>query len=92
MAGDDLCWGRREHVDAGGVRVHVEAAGPETARPVLACLHGFASGTFTWAGLAAELVGDHRPAAAMRTRTGSAPSSRGPVSWWTASPGPSPWC
>lgn len=60
MAGDDLCWGRREHVDAGGVRVHVEAAGPETARPVLACLHGFASGTFTWAGLAAELVGDHR--------------------------------
>lgn len=55
----DLGWGRPERVDVGGVGIHVETAGPDGACPMLALLHGFASGTFTWAGVAAHL-GDHR--------------------------------
>ena len=55
----DLRWGRPERVDVGGVGIHVESAGPEGARPPLALLHGFGSGTFTWAGVAAHLT-DHR--------------------------------
>lgn len=55
----DLRWGRRELVDVGGVRIHVETAGPESG-PTLVCLHGFASGTFTWAGIAEALAGEVR--------------------------------
>lgn len=55
----DLRWGRRERVDVDGVGIHVESAGPEGGAPPLALLHGFASGTFTWAGVAAHLA-DHR--------------------------------
>lgn len=55
----DLRWGRRELVDVDGVRIHVETAGPETG-PTLVCLHGFASGTFTWAGVAEALAGELR--------------------------------
>ena len=59
MAPVDLQWGERDHVDVGGVRIHVEAAGPAGA-PTIACLHGFSSGTFTWAGVAPELAGGMR--------------------------------
>lgn len=55
----DLRWGEREHIDVGGVGIHVETAGPVGA-PAVACLHGFASGTFTWAGVAPELASDLR--------------------------------
>lgn len=54
MATFDPRWGAREQVDVDGVSIHVESDGPVDA-PTLVCLHGFASGTFTWAGLAAEL-------------------------------------
>lgn len=60
MAGADLRWGRAERLDVAGVRVHVESVGPDDARPALACLHGFASGTFTWAGVAPLLADRHR--------------------------------
>lgn len=59
MEAVDLRWGEREHVDVDGVGIHVEAAGPADA-PTVACLHGFSSGTFTWAGVAPELRGDLR--------------------------------
>jgi pimeloyl-ACP methyl ester carboxylesterase len=54
MVAVELVWGNREHVVVDGVRIHVETAGPVDG-PTIACLHGFASGTFTWAGVAAEL-------------------------------------
>ncbi len=51
----ELAWGS-SHIDRiDGVDVHVEHAGPVSSapgRPVIAALHGFASGTFTWAGVA----------------------------------------
>lgn len=50
----DLRWGDRERWVVDGVGIHVERAGPSTAT-TLVCLHGFASGTFTFTGLAAEL-------------------------------------
>ena len=50
-----LRWGRRTVEDVDGVAVHVEVAGTEGA-PVLGLLHGFSSGTFTWAGLAPLLA------------------------------------
>lgn len=50
----DLRWGSSERLTVDGVGIHVERAGPMAA-PALVCLHGFASGTFTFAGLAAEL-------------------------------------
>lgn len=55
----DLVWGNRGHVTVGGVGIHVETAGPERG-PTLACLHGFASGTFTWAGIAPHLADSRR--------------------------------
>lgn len=51
MAPVELAWGDRQHHRVDGVDIHVELAGPEDAATV-ACLHGFASGTFTWAGIA----------------------------------------
>lgn len=57
MGSTDLRWGRRELVDVDGVRIHVESTGP-TGGPALVCLHGFASGTFTWAGVAPALAGE----------------------------------
>lgn len=54
MGAVELGWGDCERVDVGGVGIHVESTGPAGA-PVLACLHGFASGTFTWAGIAPTL-------------------------------------
>lgn len=51
----DLVWGTRDDLDVDGVRVHVEQRSPpgeEGGAPVIAGLHGFASGTFTWAGVA----------------------------------------
>jgi pimeloyl-ACP methyl ester carboxylesterase len=54
-----LVWGHRELVDVDGVRIHVETAGPADA-PALVLLHGFASGTFSWAGVAPLLAEDHR--------------------------------
>ncbi len=47
----DLRWGRTERIEVDGVSIHVEAAGPSDAT-TLVLLHGFASGTFTWAGIA----------------------------------------
>ena len=57
--GVTLRWGERHLVDVGGVPIHVETAGPADA-PVVGLLHGFSSGTFTWAGVAPALVGSHR--------------------------------
>lgn len=51
----ELRWGERESIDAGGVAIHTERVAPrgdDGATPVIAALHGFASGTFTWAGVA----------------------------------------
>lgn len=59
MGTTDLRWGRRELLDVGDVGIHVETSGPPDG-PTLACLHGFASGTFTWAGIAEALAGDVR--------------------------------
>ncbi len=59
MSTTDLRWGRRELVDVDGMQVHVETAGPD-AGPTLVCLHGFASGTFTWAGVAEALLPELR--------------------------------
>ncbi len=55
----ELVWGARDFVDVGGTSVHVEVAGPVDG-PVLVGLHGFASGTFTWAGIAPLLTDRHR--------------------------------
>lgn len=55
MHGSQLRWGTRRYVDVDGLAVHVETAGPPDG-PVLACLHGFGSGTFTWAGVAPLLA------------------------------------
>lgn len=57
----DLRWGDRRHVAVGGVSIHVETTGaaPADGAPTLVCLHGFASGTATWAGVVAELPGVH---------------------------------
>lgn len=55
----NLRWGARTHVAADGVSIHVETAGRVDA-PVVVGLHGFTSGTFTWAGLAPLLVDEHR--------------------------------
>ena len=55
----DLCWGERAVIDAAGVSIHVERAGAaadDGTGPVIAGLHGFASGTFTWAGVAPRLT------------------------------------
>lgn len=46
----DLIWGERDTVDVDGLGIHVESAG--SGAPVIAALHGFASGTYTWAGVA----------------------------------------
>ena len=54
-----LRWGERQVVDVDGVPIHVETAGPADA-PVVGLLHGFSSGTFTWAGVAPALAGSHR--------------------------------
>ncbi len=51
----DLIWGERDTVDVDGLAIHVESTdlvGPGVGAPVIAALHGFASGTFTWAGVA----------------------------------------
>ncbi len=49
----DLHWGDRTVVDVDGLGVHVETAGTAAGgAPTLVGLHGFASGTFTWAGVA----------------------------------------
>lgn len=58
----DLRWGERRHVTVGGVSIHVEDAGPDPVAEVatLVCLHGFASGTATWAGIAPGLAADVR--------------------------------
>lgn len=51
----ELRWGERVAIDAAGVSIHAERAGPaadDGAGPVIVGLHGFASGTFTWAGVA----------------------------------------
>ncbi len=45
----ELAWGERRLRSVEGVDVHVERR--PGGRGTLACLHGFASGTFTWAGL-----------------------------------------
>jgi magnesium chelatase accessory protein len=59
MGSPDLCWGTRAHLAVEGVDVHVEVAAPaRRGAPVLVGLHGFASGTFTWAGIAPLLHGD----------------------------------
>lgn len=49
----NLAWGERSHLDVDGVAVHVERRDGDG--PPIALLHGFASGTFTWAGLADQL-------------------------------------
>ncbi len=50
----DLVWGDRRRLDAAGLGIHVETSGPTgpADAPVLVAFHGFASGTFTWAGVA----------------------------------------
>lgn len=52
----ELQWGERALVDVGGVGVHTEVAGPPGSDPILVALHGFCSGTFTWAGVAPHLA------------------------------------
>lgn len=55
----DLRWGDRETIDVDGVAIHVERSGPPSADdrgPTIAALHGFASGTFTWAGVVPRLA------------------------------------
>jgi pimeloyl-ACP methyl ester carboxylesterase len=47
----ELQWGERELVDVDGVGIHTELAGPVGSGPAIVALHGFCSGTFTWAGL-----------------------------------------
>lgn len=59
MVTSDLRWGHREHVTADGIGIHCESAGPAEG-VALVCLHGFASGTFTWAGVAPLLRDDLR--------------------------------
>ena len=51
MVAVDLRWGEPGRVEVEGVGIHVEAAG-QAGAPTVACLHGFSSGTFTWAGVA----------------------------------------
>jgi magnesium chelatase accessory protein len=51
----ELRWGERTFDEVDGVDIHVEVAGPVDA-PVLGLLHGFSSGTFTWAGVAPLLA------------------------------------
>lgn len=46
----ELRWGERTILDVDGVAIHVERAGDDG--PTVAALHGFSSGTFTWAGVA----------------------------------------
>jgi len=58
--GSDLVWGQREVVDVDGVGIHVEHAGPAAPGPAIVGLHGFASGTFTWAGVAPALAAHRR--------------------------------
>ncbi len=50
-----LEWGTRAMTSVDGVDVHVEHAGAGGAT-LIAALHGFASGTFTWAGVAPHLA------------------------------------
>lgn len=51
----ELRWGTRQQVSLDGVPVHVEHAGEASAsRPLIGLLHGFASGTFTWSGVASD--------------------------------------
>ena len=57
MVAVDLRWGSCEQLTVEGIGIHVERAGPSTATTLVG-LHGFASGTFTFAGLAAELDAD----------------------------------
>lgn len=55
----ELQWGSRAMMAVGGVGVHVESSVPQSPRPTrphVALLHGFASGTFTWAGVAPQLA------------------------------------
>lgn len=52
----DLRWGERSTVDVDGVAIHVEHVDGPSDVPVIAGLHGFASGTFTWAGVAPLLA------------------------------------
>lgn len=59
----DLRWGERSAVDVDGVAIHVERADGPSDAPVIAGLHGFASGTFTWAGVA-PLLADRFPVVA----------------------------
>lgn len=57
MVTGDLRWGECERLTVQGVVIHVERTGPPAAATLVG-LHGFASGTFTFAGLAAELDDD----------------------------------
>lgn len=57
MVTGDLRWGECEWLTVQGVGIHVERTGPPAAGTLVG-LHGFASGTFTFAGLAAELDDD----------------------------------
>jgi len=59
VGGYDLVWGHREVLEVGGIGVHVEHAGAGTGPPIV-CLHGFASATSTWAGIAPGLARRHR--------------------------------
>ena len=54
MVTGDLRWGECERLTVQGVGIHVERTAPPAAATLVG-LHGFASGTFTFAGLAAEL-------------------------------------
>lgn len=59
MGAVELAWGDQADITVDGTSIHVETAGPPGAA-TLVCLHGFASGTFTWAGVAPELRDDLR--------------------------------
>jgi pimeloyl-ACP methyl ester carboxylesterase len=56
----ELQWGERTLVDVDGVGIHAEVAGPAGSGPVIVGLHGFCSGTFTWAGVAPHLAARSR--------------------------------
>jgi pimeloyl-ACP methyl ester carboxylesterase len=56
----ELQWGEQAIVDVDGVGIHTEVAGDAGAGPAIVALHGFCSGTFTWAGVGPHLSSHRR--------------------------------
>ncbi|MGK2928728.1 MAG: alpha/beta fold hydrolase [Acidimicrobiales bacterium] len=84
VADVELRWGTRSEQVVDGVPVLVEATGPLVPggnAPTVVALHGFVSGTFTWAGVAPAWAEAHRVVAWDRPpfgRSGRPAPGRGP--------------